>query len=512
MSVISVTIIAIRAEVTLFFSLYLFCLYLVYVIVVFRESIKDMAFNKSLKNNNEDNNNENKDIPLTNILNRFGTQLQTAFWHKDHYNPVYSPPPIPDNEGGGDTSTSLSIEDGGIELKNHSNISTINEKKNDNNNISNPTGYKFLILEEEVDNDNDEDNQIEDVDEDGTLTINLSGGLISPQFNATIIEDYLGSANNVDSNSNNNNDNNLTDSLLETDEISGGIRRTGIVQNIVSTLYWQQHILRRRLHRSLLSSEWMTYPIYYKVLTVIEAPFTLAKDVTIPTVDSEMWSKPFAIMQPILAPLFFLFISGNFSKQIGNVSLVSTLIFFGSFGSLLVYLITHRHRPPKSKLFNSIWLLFAFFMCVCWIYALAKELVTCLADVGDVYNISPAYLGLTVLAWGNSVGDLFSNTSVAKQGLGEMAIAGCYGGPVFNLLIGLGLSISFACIKSYPTKFDVVFDLSSIVSLVFLFISLISTTIIVILRNYFVEKILGYYLITLYALYTITQIIIVSTA
>ena len=192
--------------------------------------------------------------------------------------------------------------------------------------------------------------------------------------------------------------------------------------------------------------------------------------------------------------------------------MIIVLIVLGAFGSFAVYLMTHHHRPPKSKMFNALWLLLAFFMCVCWIYALAKELVTCLADIGDVYNISPAYLGLTVLAWGNSVGDLFSNTSVAKQGLGEMAIAGCYGGPVFNILIGLGLSISVACIKSYPSKFDVVFDLSSIVSLVFLFISLLSTVAIVTVRDFFVEKTLGYYLITLYVVYTIVQLIIVSTA
>lgn len=504
LAVISVTIIAIRAEVTLFYALYLFCLYLLYVGVVFRESFTGLAFKKSSSSiSTEESNDNNSEIPLTSIVHRFGTQLQTAFWHKDHYNPLRSP--LQTEKG--------SIEEGN-QLKDVSNdIATTEETKTGSNTVTaNPTGYKFLILEEDSDEDNDEDNEVEDIDDDGTLTINLSGGLISPQFNATIIDDYLGSNNVVKDEVIDGFDNNLSESLINSAEEMGVRRRgNGVVQNIVSSLYWRQHILRRRLHRSLLSSEWLTYSIPNKILTILEAPFTLARDVTIPTVDSEMWSKPFAVMQPILAPLFFLYISGNFSKKVGGLSLRVPLVLVGLFGSFVVYLLTHRHHPPKSRVFNSLWLLLAFFMCVCWIYALAKELVTCLADIGDVYSISPAYLGLTVLAWGNSIGDLFSNTSVAKQGLGEMAIAGCYGGPVFNILIGLGLSISFACIKSYPAKFDVIFDLSSIVSLVFLFISLISTIVIVTMRSFFVERTLGYYLITLYIVYTIVQLIIVTT-
>ena len=36
--------------------------------------------------------------------------------------------------------------------------------------------------------------------------------------------------------------------------------------------------------------------------------------------------------------------------------------------------------------------------------------------LGRMFGISDAILGLTVLAWGNSIGDFVSNLTVAKQG------------------------------------------------------------------------------------------------
>lgn len=44
-------------------------------------------------------------------------------------------------------------------------------------------------------------------------------------------------------------------------------------------------------------------------------------------------------------------------------------------------------------------------------------------------------LGLTVLAWGNSVGDMSTNLAMARKGLANMAMTACYAGPVFNLLV-----------------------------------------------------------------------------
>lgn len=71
---------------------------------------------------------------------------------------------------------------------------------------------------------------------------------------------------------------------------------------------------------------------------------------------------------------------------------------------------------------------------------LANIIVDILTLFDIMSGISIALLGLTLLSWGNSVGDALATISISKKGFGEMAITGCVSGPVFNLMFGMGLT------------------------------------------------------------------------
>lgn len=60
-----------------------------------------------------------------------------------------------------------------------------------------------------------------------------------------------------------------------------------------------------------------------------------------------------------------------------------------------------------------------------WISAIANELVSLLNAIGLMLNISPVILGLTILAWGNSLGDIVADVSLAIQGYRQWRWAVC---------------------------------------------------------------------------------------
>lgn len=76
--------------------------------------------------------------------------------------------------------------------------------------------------------------------------------------------------------------------------------------------------------------------------------------------------------------------------------------------------------PPQ------ILVLTGFVLSVLWISAIANELVSLLNAIGLMLNISPVILGLTILAWGNSLGDIVADVSLAIQGYPQMAVGGVF--------------------------------------------------------------------------------------
>eukprot|EP00250_Pteridium_aquilinum_P033785 c6301_g1_i1 orf=131-1984(-) len=184
----------------------------------------------------------------------------------------------------------------------------------------------------------------------------------------------------------------------------------------------------------------------------IEWPLSIPRRITIPVVEEDRWSRPLAVTSCILGPLFvggFYIFEGNTSKE----SIQVTLGVSGAVGillGLLAFFSTENTRPPQRCLWA--WLAGGFFMSIFWFYTVADQLVASLETLGSIFQINPTILGLTVLAWGNSIGDLVGDLALACSGRDgvQIAISGCYAGPLFNTVVGLGLSLVVACSRSYP--------------------------------------------------------------
>ncbi|MED6145982.1 hypothetical protein PIB30_030201 [Stylosanthes scabra] len=234
---------------------------------------------------------------------------------------------------------------------------------------------------------------------------------------------------------------------------------------------------------------------------VLEMPLYLPRRLTIPVVCEENWSKPFAVASVTLAPVLLCIIWAPFNQE----NLISTFIvygvglFVGIVLGIAAILTTKMSAPPQKWLFP--WLAGGFLMSVTWSYISAQELVGLLVSIGYIFGISPSILGLTVLAWGNSLGDLMTNLTLAINGGSEgaqIAISGCYAGPIFNTLVGLGLSLVTCTWSQYPENVVISKDPYLWETMAFLVIGLIWALFVLLRKDMKLNGLLGWGLLVIY--------------
>lgn len=146
-------------------------------------------------------------------------------------------------------------------------------------------------------------------------------------------------------------------------------------------------------------------------------------------------------------------------------------------------------------------MLAAFVMSVFWISTTAGELLNCLAALGVLLKLPAALLGLTVLAWGNSVGDLVADVALAKAGQPLLAMAGCFAGPMFNMLVGLGTALVIQTANSYPEAYQLQFHIGIVIAFVFLLFSLMGSLLVIIWYRFRVPRFWGFCLVLLYIVF-----------
>ncbi|KAK7380793.1 hypothetical protein VNO78_33312 [Psophocarpus tetragonolobus] len=249
----------------------------------------------------------------------------------------------------------------------------------------------------------------------------------------------------------------------------------------------------------------MRYSICRVSLYVLEMPLYLPRRLTIPVVCEEKWSKVYAVSSVILSPLLLSFLwsspyNGN-SVSSKNLIVYGIGLLVGTTFGVTAFFTTKMSAPPNKCLFP--WLGGGFVMSVTWSYIIAQELVGLLVSIGYICGISPSMLGLTVLAWGNSIGDLMTNLTMALnsgQEGAQVAISGCYAGPIFNTLIGLGLSLVTSTWSEYPHPLVIPRDPYLWETMVFLVVGLVWALVVLIKRDMKLDGVLGGGLLFVYFL------------
>lgn len=244
-----------------------------------------------------------------------------------------------------------------------------------------------------------------------------------------------------------------------------------------------------------------------------EVPVSLLLKLTVPEPSPSKWSRFYRSANIALCPLLLLYTCKSFMPLDHPVSFLLrsthfplwSVVLIGSSSLAVLHYIVEKD-PPKNEPMPIV--IAAFVMSVFWISTVAGELLNCLAALGSLLQLPPALLGLTVLAWGNSVGDLVADVAVAKAGQPAMAMAGCFAGPMFNMLFGLGTALVIQTASVYPKAYELHFHVSIVVAFIFLLLSLMGSLLVVTWCRFRVPRIWGFCLVGLYIVFIIVSLII----
>ncbi|CAM6049962.1 unnamed protein product [Sphagnum compactum] len=236
---------------------------------------------------------------------------------------------------------------------------------------------------------------------------------------------------------------------------------------------------------------------------------------TIPEVDPLKWNRAYGTANVVLCPFFLLYMFSSLVALNQHIIFLApslqlplwVLVLVQGFFMGTAYFLAVK-RPPESG--HLLAVIVAFVMSVFWISFIAGELLGCLMALGRILGVSPALLGLTVLAWGNSIGDLVADVAVARVGQPAMAVTGCFAGPMFNMLVGLGLALTLRTAKDFPVGYKLDHHAGILVAFGFLVVGLLGSLVVVTCSGFQVTRSWGICLISWYLFFMVVSAVVAN--
>ncbi|KAJ3575364.1 hypothetical protein NPX13_g4062 [Xylaria arbuscula] len=243
--------------------------------------------------------------------------------------------------------------------------------------------------------------------------------------------------------------------------------------------------------------------------------------------EDQGWNRWLLILQIFIGPLFCVSIVwANLAEDLQNpikvlvrallISLVASLVLLG----VLLTTTSPNNRPKYHVAFCFL----GFVIAIAWISTVAGEVVGVMKAFGVILDISEAILGLTIFAVGNSVGDLVADVTVARLGYPVMALSACFGGPLLNILLGIGLGGAYQTISAankhhakHPDKpyqyrpYHIQVTGTLMVSTIVLLVTLFALLVVVPMNKWMMTRKIGWGLISLWTASTVINLVIEIT-
>ncbi|KAL3237075.1 Ycx1p RNJ42_01362 [Nakaseomyces bracarensis] len=120
--------------------------------------------------------------------------------------------------------------------------------------------------------------------------------------------------------------------------------------------------------------------------------------------------------------------------------------------SFMLILIFSLFETPLRLYRPDIISVFGFILSLGGISYTVHLILDILTSWADSFNLSQTVLGLTIFAWGNSVGDLVSNITFVQLGVLDVALGACFGSPLLYILFGIGMDGAIILLNKHAFK------------------------------------------------------------
>ena len=234
------------------------------------------------------------------------------------------------------------------------------------------------------------------------------------------------------------------------------------------------------------------------------------------------WNRWLVFLQAFTAPLFVVAIAWvNMDEELNTTLFLRMVLGSLVFSLVLLLILLALTSPNREPKYRPLFCFLGFAVAIGWISMIANEVVGVLKAFGVILGMSDAILGLTIFAVGNSCGDLVADITVARLGYPVMALSACFGGPMLNILLGIGIgglymTVTRATSKhakhpSRPIKYkpyEIEVSTTLMISGITLLVTLLGLLIVVPLNGWKMDRKIGFGLILLWSLSTVGNVIV----
>ena len=144
---------------------------------------------------------------------------------------------------------------------------------------------------------------------------------------------------------------------------------------------------------------------------------------------------------PFMIGISAIFLLLGWDGKITRLDGVILLVFFVSYIGYMIWEALHSNEEPEEikdmKIWQMILATVGGLALVVWGADVAVDAAT---ELATIFGMSERFIGLTVVALGTSLPELFTSVTAARKGNADIAIGNIVGSNIFNILFVVGLS------------------------------------------------------------------------